>query len=166
MSLTGKPSLATAEPVVNDGFWVDLSLGDLMDKYRIPAEYENDTILLGVQMSLIRVNDKLIRARDAMIELGYITFTAYLTANPDPIDGKEKLQVHYEHAVYCRAKAFLLQQFNSLNRRNDAENAAKEADETEQYWLDESAQAIAAIMKVFFPLETFSGNANIHVALI
>ena len=166
MSLTGKPELATAEPITNDGFWLDVSTADLMGKYRIPAEYVGDVITWGLTLSVVRVNNALQRAKNEMITLGFSTFDAYLIANSEQVGGYEIMQMHYEHAVYARAKAALLQQFNTMNRRDKAENPAKESEETEQYWLDESAASMAAINKAIFPLEDFSSKAHLHVALI
>jgi len=164
MSLTGKPSLSNAAPIANDGFWPELSTADLMSKYRIPAEYEDDTVNWGFTLSLVRVNNALERAKTAMIEAGNATFDEYLNTNSQPIADAELLDIYYQHAVFARSKAFLLQQFNSINRRKDTENAAIEAGETEQFWLDESQSAISNILKHFFSTETFVGNGNVHVA--
>lgn len=164
MSLTGKPSLSNAAAVANDGFWPDMALGDLMSKYRIPSEYENEVIETGLQLAIIRVNEKLDRAKAAIIVLGHAAFDDYINANPEPVGTTEVMLVNYQHAVFSRAKAFLLQQFNTLNRRDKAENENKESAMTEQFWMDESQRSIGSIMKVFFPLEQFAGNAGVHVA--
>ena len=161
MSLTGKPSLTTAAPVANDGFWPDLKLSDLMDRYRIPSEYADSTISWGLSLALVRVNEDLERAKQAVLSMSFGTFTEYLESSKTAA-----LKVHYEHAVYSYAKAFLLQQFSTMNRRKDAENMAKEAPETEQYWLDESKKSVAAMLRHFFPNESHSTKANFYVELI
>lgn len=166
MSLTGKPSLTTELPISNDGFWLDASMADLMSKYRIPSEYADDTIKWGLSLSVVRVNEQLERVKQAILLLPFATFEDYLASNSMPVVGSELLQVHYEHAIYSRAKAFLLQQFSTMNRRKDAENQAKESEETEQYWLDESAKSVAFLLRQFFPDESFISKANVHVALI
>jgi hypothetical protein len=160
MSLTGKPSLTTAAPVANDGFWPDLSLSDLMSRYRIPSEYADDTISWGLSLALVRVNEQLERAKQAVLVMPFETFTAYLESS------SAALKVHYEHAIYSYAKAFLLQQFSTMNRRKEAENMAKESSETEQYWLDESKKSVAAILRHFLPGEEHSTKANFFVGLI
>jgi hypothetical protein len=165
MSLTGKPSLTTAAPVANDGFWPDLSLSDLMDRYRIPSEYANDTISWGLSLALVRVNEQLDRAKNNVLTMPFETFDAYLESMTI-LYGKPALTVHYEHAVYSYAKAFLLQQFSTMNRRKEAVNEAKESAETEQYWLDESKKSVAAIMRKFFPGEEHSTKANFYVELM
>jgi hypothetical protein len=165
MSLTGKPSLTTAAPVANDGFWLDLKLSDLMDRYRIPSEYADDTISWGLSLAIVRVNEDLERAKQVVLAMPFETFTEYLESMTI-LYGEPALKVHYEHAVYSYAKAYLLQQFSTMNRRKEAENMAKEAPETEQYWLDESKKSVAAILRKFFPNEEHSTKANFYVELI
>ncbi|QSB01978.1 head completion/stabilization protein [Methylomonas sp. EFPC1] len=166
MSLTGKPSLTTAAPFTNDGFWADLSLGDLMTKYRLPGEYADDTIKWGLTLAVVNVNLDLEAVKLAIIGLGYVTLDAYIAAHPRPLNGSDQTLVQYTHAVYSFAKAQLLPQFNSMNRREIAENAAKEAPETEQYWLDESAKAVQQLFALFLPTEIKTANHGAHVALI
>lgn len=165
MSLTGKPTLTTAVPVANDGFWLDLSLGDLMDKYRIPSEYADATISWGMKLAVVRINEQLERVKKVVLDMPYLTFSDYLDSIII-LDGEPDLKVNYEHAVYSYAKAFLLQQFSTMNRRKQAENEAKESGETEQYWLDESMKSVASMMRVFFPEESHSTKANFYVGLI
>ncbi len=161
MSLTGKPSLTTAAPVANDGFWPELSLSDLMNRYRIQSEYADDTISWGLSLALVRVNEQLERAKQAVLIMPFETFAGYLESS-----SAAALNVHYEHAVYSYAKAFLLKQFSTMNRRKEAVNEAKESAETEQYWLDESQKSVAAILRKFFPGEDHSTKANFFVGLI
>ncbi len=165
MSLTGKPTLTTAAPVTNDGFWLDLSLGDLMDKYRIPSEYADSTISWAMSLAVIRLNEQLDSVKQAVLAMSFSTFTAYLDSKTT-LYGEPALKVHYEHAVYSYAKAFLLQQFSTMNRRKQAENDAKESEDTEQYWLDESMKSVASLMRNFFPEESHSTKANFYVELI
>jgi hypothetical protein len=164
MSLTGKPSITSNGPVSNDGFWPDLIMGDLVGKYRIPSEYDNDVILTGLQLSIIRVNAQLVAVADAVVLLGHATFDDYMTDVSLPIGESEMMLINYQHAVFSRAKAFLLQQFNSMNRRPQAENAAKESEMTEQFWMDESQAAIRAMSQAFLSLEPVSAKAGFYVA--
>ncbi len=166
MSFTGKPSLTTADPVTNDGFWPDVSLADLLNNYRIPAEYADGVIETGLVIALLRVNETLEPVKQAVIDLGYTRLSDYLSANSEQVNGVEVLISQYNHAVYTRAKAGLLQQFNSLNRKPIAENAAKESDDTEQYWLDESQASIRSFFNHFLPTENTLGKSGAHVVLL
>lgn len=166
MSLTGKPTLNTPSPFNNDGFWFDLDSGEFLSKYRVPGEYADDTINWGLTLALVNVNMDLEKVKFTIIDLGYATADAYVAANPVDIGDTDKLIVQYKHAVYANAKAYLLQQFNSMNRKPNAEAAAKEAPDTEQYWLDQSAAAIADLFAQFVPLEQKPANHGVHAALI
>ena len=166
MSLTGKPSLTSASAFVNDGFWPDLSVATLMDKYRIPPEYADETIKWGLTLAMVNVNLDLEPVKAAIVALGYASLTAYNTVNSQQLNSEQVTVIHYQHAVYAYAKAFLLQQFNSLNRKPNSESAAKEAPETEQYWMDQSASAVQKLFAKFLPLETKTATAGAHVALL
>lgn len=151
MSLTGKPELTTATSFSNDGFWPDLSLAELMDKYRIPAEYANDTISWGLTLALVNVNLELDPVKAEMVAQGFSDLAAYTSVNSHLINDQEQLLIQYKHAVYAYAKAQLIPQFNSMNRRENAVNAAKESPETEQYWLDQSAAAVQQLFGKLLP---------------
>lgn len=166
MSLTGKPSLTNASPITNDGFWPDVAMGDLMSKYRIPSEYADDTIQWGLSLAVVRVNEHLERIKQLILSDAVETFEDYLQANSSPIFNRELMHVQYEHAVFSRAKALLLKQFVTMNRRQIAENEAKESEQTEMYWLDQSQASVASLMKAFFPDEDFMRKSNLHVALL
>jgi hypothetical protein len=166
MSLTGKPQLTANAPLSNDGFWPDLIVGEFLSKYRIPSEYAEDVIVTGMTLSMVRVNEKLAGIKAAMQALNYASLQDYCEQHINRVGGQDVLQLQYQHAVFSRSKAFLLQQFNSMNRRPVAENAAKEAPETEQFWLDQSQSAIASFFALFLPQEQVSANDGVHVALL
>lgn len=166
MSLTGKPSLTNASPITNDGFWPDVEMADLMSKYRIPSEYADETIQWGLSLAVIRVNEQLERIKQLILSEAVETFEDYMQANSSPIFNRELMHVQYEHAVFSRAKALLLKQFVTMNRRQIAENEAKESEQTETYWLDQSQASVASLMKAFFPDEDFMRKSNFHVVLL
>jgi hypothetical protein len=166
MSLTGKSPLTTATEVANDGFWPALQVGDLLSKYRIPSEYDDSVIETGLILGLIRVNESMESVKTHVQANGFATFSDYLAANSTPVADAELLHIHYEHAVFSRAKAHLLQNFVTINRREAAENEAKESEQVEKYWLDESQKSVAAMLLHFFPDDAVPGSHNFHAALI
>jgi len=166
MAFIGNPALASSAPISNDGFWPDLLTGDLMAKYRIPSEYEGGVIETGLIMAMIQVNAQLEAVKQTIIDLGHADLDAYIATKSQLIGGKEVLLSQYEHAVYTRAKAGLLQQFKTMNRRKIAETEAKESDETELYWLDQSQSMIKQFFDLLIPLNSVVGKANTHVALL
>jgi hypothetical protein len=166
MSLTGKPELTTSAALANDGFWPDVAIGDLLNQYRIPAEYADETIKLGLTMAMVRVNEKLEKVKAAIAATGYAALQEYADDHPRPMAGEDVWILQYRHAVCCRAKAFLLRQFPTINRRPIAENEAKDAPETEHYWLDQSQAAIASFFAAFLPDETVAAQDGFYVALL
>jgi len=147
-SFTGKPELTDADPITNDGWWCDLNLGDLMAQYRIPSEYDDAVISDGLVLSMIEVNRQLEPIK-TLLSATYSDLEAYHTVNSEQTGGVEVVVKKYEEAVYCYAKAILLQQFKTMNRKAEAENIAKEAQETEHYWLNRSLQAVLFFFKKF-----------------
>jgi hypothetical protein len=166
MSLTGKPALTTAAAITNDGFWPDLALADLLNNYRIPSEYADGVITTGLTLALMQVNQKLVKVKAKLVLDGYANLAAYTTDHPEAVNGKQVLTELYKHAVYSRAKAGLLMQFAAINRRPEAENQAKEGQNMETYWLDESQAAIAEFYRRFLPDETMPSKANTLAVLI
>jgi Phage head completion protein (GPL) len=164
MSLTGKPDLPQARPVLNDGWWPNLQVGDLISQYRIPAEYDQDVIVTGIRMAILHVNRRLKEVKTALAA-DYLTFAAYV-ADKGNVDGKPSLELHYANAVYSTAKANLLQQFNSMNRRPNAEAAAKEAPEMESHWLDQAEASIAEIIRAAIPGSTPVSDHGVYVGLL
>ncbi len=166
MSLTGNAPLTTAAPLTNDGFWPDISMSGLLDNYRIPSEYADGVIKTGLTLAMIRVNDQLKTVKKAIQDLGYNSLADYIAANPESIGGQDVLTLQYENAIYARAKAGLLKNFATIDRREKAVNEAKESPETEQYWLNESQASIKAFFDKFLPEETTLSRANTHVVLL
>ena len=75
--------------------------------------------------------------------------------------------MQYRAAIGGLAKAFLLNQFNSLNRKPNAEAAMKEAPETEQFWKDQSAKSVSAIIAQVLPdHDLVPANDGVHFSLI
>jgi len=164
--LSGKPGLTASAPISNDGFWPDLLIGDLLQNYRIPPEYADGVIKTGLTLAMIRINQRLAEVKQAIVLLGHSNLADYTLANSQQIAGVEVLLTEYQNAVFTRAKAGLLQQFNSLNRKENAENAAKESPKTEQYWLDESQSSIKVFFDELIPDNNEMSNSNVQVAML
>lgn len=190
MSFTGKPHITTELLITNDGFFPDLQLKEFLDSYRIPDEYADNTVAYGVKSALLEINYRLLPVKNALINANYDMFAAayslafltgaamwdssesfwdienYPELNQASIDNEAQLLFVYKKAVFSYAKAFLLQQFNSMNRKKEAENAAKEAPETYQFWANESQKAVYFLIKKFAPDENVTANHGVYVALI
>lgn len=167
MSLTGKSGNNIGAKVVNDGFWPNLQVAHLLNQYRIPAEYQSELTMNELELATINVNDALERVKEHVTTvLSFNSLSNYCSSNDSKINDEYILIHRYKHAVFCYAKARLLQHYQTINRRKIAENEAKESDETEQYWLDESQSAIAAVLSHFYPDESQVGTHGAHVVLL
>lgn len=143
MSFTGKPQTFLNTNVANDGFFPDLNLGDLQKVYRIPAEYTQEMVITHLQLAMSDCNHMLAVKRHEWKGLGFDT----LQAVADNEVGIDVMFVHqYKRAVFMRAKGLLLMQFATMNRRDQAENLAKESEETYQECLAQSGRAIRRLM--------------------
>ena len=138
---TGKPELTIAVPISNDGFYPDLAIEDLMAAYRIPSEYVAEVIIDRLMLAMIEVNQQLKPVKTFLL-LTYPDLAHYCTANSEQIGGMEITVKKYQEAVFSYAKALLLQQFRTMNRKAEAENLSKDSMENEHYWLKQSANAV------------------------
>lgn len=139
MSFSGKPTTLVERAIPNDGFWPDLGVSEFQTGYRLPAEYLVDLLADGITTAMAEVNRDLAARKLAWQAAGIASMT---TADPLILPEPHFYVASYKRAVYCRAKAYLLQQFATVNRRASAENLAKEAPETGETFLAFSQQAV------------------------
>ncbi|MGV6475010.1 head completion/stabilization protein [Azotobacter vinelandii] len=142
MSFSGKPTTLVDQAIANDGFWPDLSVSEFQRGYRLPAEYLGELLADGIALAMGEVNRDLARRQAAWQAAGIAD-----VASADPLLLPERafFAASYKRAVYCRAKAYLLQQFATVNRREPAENLGKEAPERSERFLAFSQQAVRLI---------------------
>jgi len=166
MSFSGNDALTTAEPLTNDGFWPNVSTGDLLDNYHVPAEYAGGVVTTGLSMAIININIRLADVKAKLMLDSYASLAAYNTAHPESVNGKQVLDEHYKHAVYARAKAGLLMQFPAINKLPQAENRATDSEKMEEYWLNESQAAIAEFFRRFLPDQPVFSTTGTFAVLI
>ncbi len=142
MSFSGKPTTLVERAIPNDGFWPDLGVSEFQTGYRLPAEYMVDLLADGITNAMGEVNRDLAKRKAAWQDAG---ISNVATANPLVLQERTFVAATYKRAVYCRAKAFLLQQFATVNRRDSAENLGKEAPERHEVFLSYSQQAVRLI---------------------
>lgn len=139
MAFTGKPPGYLEREVSNDAFYPTLSIGDFQKQHRVPAELA--PIAVEHQLTLARnhVNAQLF-ARKA-------TWTQNGVAHLADLDTPAFSFSHtYVSAIFLRAKAKLLMDYQTFSRRDTAENMATERDEIEQRLLSDSRLALRKIM--------------------
>lgn len=142
MSFSGKPTTLVEQAIPNDGFWPDLGVSEFQKGYRLPAEYLVDLLADGITNAMGEVNRDLAKRKAAWQAAGIGNVE---TADSQVLQERAFYVATYKRAVYCRAKAYLLQQFATVTRRESAANMAKEAPETHEAFLAFSQQAVRLI---------------------
>ena len=142
MSFGGRPTTLIDQPIANDGFWPDLGLSEFQQGYRLPAEYLVELLVDGIGFAMGEVNVDLAQRKAQWQRAGIHNVAA---ADPMILEERAFMALSYKRAVYCRAKAYLLAQFATVNRRDSAENQAKEAPDTAAAFLTFSQQAVRLI---------------------
>lgn len=141
---SGRTAQKLSRTVANGAFWPELELGELQEQYRIPSEYREQTILHQTILAAIEVNRELNQERCQWVRNGWAT----LQDVPAEEMGDGEVALHeltllYKQAVYALAKAKLLANYASANRRDRvAEHPAREGEETYELFIAQSTDAI------------------------
>lgn len=143
MSFTGKPDTYLNTEITNDGFYPDIKLGELQRFYRVPTEYKQDLVEHHMRLAISDCNQQLAVKK---AEWNVQGFTMLEQVDEMQIGDELAHVEQYKRAVFCRAVGLMVMAFATLNRREVAENQAKESDETIQYFLAQSGRAIRRLL--------------------
>lgn len=137
-----EPDSVIDDDIQNDGFWPDISISDFVKTCRIPPVYNQEQERSVLVLAITGVNLELNSFKQRALS------NNHETANRlgQPLDGDSSVNILYKQAVYQRAKASLLVHFATLSRKDEAENLAKESEETHDALLAQSQQAIRSII--------------------
>jgi len=142
MSFSGKPTTFVEQIIENDGFWPDLSVTEFQKGNRLPAEYLVDMLVAELTTAMIEVNTDLAKKKAQWQAAGV---SRVESADTTVLPERTYQATLYKRAVYTRAKASLLTQFATVNRREAAENLGKELPERSETFLALSQAAIRAL---------------------
>lgn len=142
MSFSGKPTTFVEQIIENDGFWPDLSVTEFQKGNRLPAEYLVDMLVAELTTAMIEVNTDLAKKKAQWQDAGV---SRVESADTTVLPERTYQATLYKRAVYTRAKASLLTQFATVNRREAAENLGKELPERSETFLALSQAAIRAL---------------------
>ncbi|SHJ71972.1 head completion/stabilization protein (plasmid) [Halodesulfovibrio aestuarii] len=156
-SFSGHTAELATVTVTNEPFWPDLSLAEFQKIYRLPREYTDELLINQLKLGMAWANKQLIDWKNEQIAAGYSS----LASVPEDIQGcalggETPAVLHYKRAVSNYAKAYLLQHYATINRREAAHNEAKESTETRDTLLTNAEDAIS----------DFLGNNRVDVELI
>lgn len=139
MNFSGFNPTPSETVVSNDGFWPDLPMADFQAIYRLPEEYAEATLAEGMMIGMAWANRQLVAWKEEQALAGYANMAAVPCGSLG--DAPTNL-LHYRRAALSYAKAYLLQQFPTINRRESAANEGKESVETEAKFLEFANRAI------------------------
>ncbi|WP_261534333.1 head completion/stabilization protein [Burkholderia multivorans] len=127
MSFVSTPPLAqpphtAAPPIANDAFYPDVSLEHARDTMRLDGSVTDARLRHEMLAAIASVNDEL---RTAWRDAG---FARLADVPADQLDGESVLLQHYRRAVYCLAKATLIERYRDYDTTGDG---ARRADDLE-----------------------------------
>lgn len=130
MSFVSTPPLSRpldtpARPITNDAFYPDVSLAHARDTMRLDGTVTDARLRHELLAAIASVNDELRGTRAAWRD-AEIARLADVPA--DQLDGESVLLQHYRRAVYCLAKATLIERYRDYDTTGDG---ARRADELE-----------------------------------
>lgn len=140
MSFSGKSNATSTTIVQNDGWWPDLSVATFQQRYRLPRDYAEIVLVDGLQIAMAWANAQLAEWRATHPEA-----LSLEEVDSPQLGGEPVALIHYRRAVFSYAKAYLLQQFPTINRRDAASNDALESEETEGTFLEYAQHALASM---------------------
>ncbi|MBA1229273.1 head completion/stabilization protein [Pseudomonas viridiflava] len=142
MSFSGKPTTLVEQAIENDGFWPNLSVAEFQKGYRLPAEYLVDMLAADLTTAMFEVNTDLAKLKARWQGAGVSNVES---ADTTVLPERTFQAATYKRAVYSRAKASLLTQFATVNRRESAENVGKELPERSETFLAFSQAAVRSL---------------------
>ncbi len=139
MSWGTETAVPESRDILCGDFFPAIPTGKFYENYRIPVELPEATVIEQLQQAVIRVRRalKVWRLEQEATRLDEIP--------QETVDGTGELVLLWHRSVYCEAKAEILRETMTADRRKDAENAAVTGAETEEKYREFAADAIAAI---------------------
>ena len=132
----------TSQVIMNDPWFVDLSLLEFSDKWSIPAHFKNDLLEDKLIFACDEVNQSLL---DFLIEKQAEGFSSLADVNAQEINGESVKVAQYKRAVYAKAKAELVRAQIGLALKADAQSAAKTSEAQANHYESMSSKALAKI---------------------
>jgi len=126
--------------ITNDSFWPHINAGDFEKRRGVPAAQDSDRIAISLVNAMAEVNLQLKSLKAAYLQQGYSAASA-VPANPS-IQGKNRIVIQYEAAVFARAKADLLPDIATVHQRKEGDHLADRSEEVKHELLAESERII------------------------
>lgn len=129
-------------------FFPPVSRARFITEYRPPAELPLDTVTAHLRQAVIYVGRQLDEWRNTQTAATLADVPAETVAevrDGETVECSELIAL-FDRAVYCEAKAEILKETQTADRRAAAENSAKTGNETEEKYREFAADAISLIV--------------------
>lgn len=154
MGFGGREESELEGEISSNDFYPTIQLSEFQTVMRIDNSFRDEAIKHRVTEAVIHVNHSL---SDEIIDWQAAGFQKLADVLPlDTVNDEAVLVFKYKHAVFSYAKASLMKDFGTMNRRDEGENMAKESEETEEHYLAECESAIN------FMVSGDEGNLNVY----
>lgn len=140
MSFTGTQAKPLHQRLKNDGFFPVISLREFQLLHRIPSHFATEAIEHQLELAKSAINNQMATQKIDWVNAGHETL--------DAVDSSDSgfRRRDYLAAIFYRAKANLLIDFQTMSRRASADDQAKEGDRTYQQLMSESSKATRRLM--------------------
>jgi len=140
--------------IMNDGFWPDIEIADFERRGVVPADMDPTATAGAVLAAVAEVNLQLLTVKASLVAEGYNN--ADMVPGPELAPGLNQTCELYLQAVFYRAKAGLISEYNTVTQRAAANNQAERSRETRDNLMAESMQRV----------RTLKGLRRVGVSLI
>lgn len=119
------PPESVPDTIVNDGWFPNLKLSDLRDVQRTDGTVTDPRLREAAVNGMIQINSELSRFRDGHIAAGINSLAGVESSQ---INGESRLVALYRRAVFCTAKADLIERYRDLDSTNSGQRRAEDMD--------------------------------------
>lgn len=141
MGFNALTNATTTKVLPGDGWYPDIAVAEFVGNYRLPAEYAEGLVADHLALAVLWARKPLAAWR-AQREAEGVAKLADITLHGVP----EGAAMLYKRAVYCHAKALLLGQFATIDRREAARNDAKDGPDTADRFFAWADNAISDLL--------------------
>lgn len=127
----------------SEAFFPDIDTDPFWKQYRLPGELPEELIDDCLIRAIDEANERLNNWKEARVLEGYAALADVPSKKVNDISTK---LAQYARAVYCLAKAEILKETITVDRKEVAENTAKTSEETEDKYREFAGKAIRYIM--------------------
>ena len=138
MSLTGRSDTELNASIEGGDYWPTLQLADFIHQFRLPVEHKAQILTNEINVASLVIQEQLALFRQAVPVFADLTTPVYSMA---------AVLTLYQRAVFALARARLGKHFLSLGSKASNDVQADLDDNSYDYWLGQSEQAVEQLIK-------------------